>query len=89
MTTDFSHWFILIFYFYAIDLFLYFLETRVYHNFPNEVDAEYCKGRRCAKYNVIYDATMQQIIALINQSTECRQFIKVIFQIYQHNNIYV
>ena len=34
--------------------------------------------KRCATHNVTYDVTMPQIIALIEQSSECRQFIKVI-----------
>ena len=54
-----------------------YIETIIYHNFPNEEVAGDCEPRRCAKHKIIYDVTMPQIIALIEQSTECRQFIKV------------
>ena len=52
-------------------------ETIIYHNFPNETDAGNCEPQRCAIHSVTYDVSMDQIIALIEQSTECRQFIKV------------
>ena len=53
------------------------IETIIHHNFPSEVDAGDCETRRCAKHKVVYDITMPQIIALIEQSAECRQFTKV------------
>ena len=52
-------------------------ETIIYHNFPNETNAGNCDPRRCATHSVTYDVSMDKIIALIEQSTECRQFIKV------------
>ena len=52
-------------------------ETIIYHNFPSETDAGDCEPPRCARHVVTYDVTMEQIIALIEQSAECRQFIKV------------
>ena len=52
-------------------------ETIFHHNFPNETDAGNCEPRRCAKHNVNYDVSMEQIIELIEKSDECRQFIKV------------
>ena len=53
------------------------IETIIYYNFPNEVDAGDCEALRCAQFKVVYDVSMPQIIALIEQSAECRQFIKV------------
>ena len=53
-------------------------ETVIHHNFPSEVDAGDCDPQRCATHNVTYDVTGLQIIALIEQSSECRQFITVI-----------
>ena len=52
-------------------------ETIIYHNFSNNTDAGSCEPQRCAAHYVTYDVSMERIIALIEQSTECRQFIKV------------
>jgi len=52
-------------------------ETIIYHNSTIEADAGNCEPARCAKHKVTYDIKMSQIIALIEQSTECRQYVKV------------
>ena len=52
-------------------------ETIIYHNFSNDSDAGSCEPRRCATHSVTYDVSMDQITALIEQSSKCRQFIKV------------
>ena len=55
----------------------YMTETVIFHNFPNEATAGDCDPARCARHSVVYDLTMPQITALIEQSAECHQFIKV------------
>ena len=62
---------------WKLHLFISPSETKVFHNFPSEFPAGYCERSRCAKHEVIYDIPMAQIIALIEQSTECRQYVKV------------
>ena len=52
-------------------------ETIIHHNFPNEVNAGDCEPQRCVRHSLTYDVPMPLIIALIEQSAECRQFIKV------------
>ena len=52
-------------------------ETVVYHDFPNETVAGNCNNPRCANHSITYDVTLPQIAAVIEQSAECRQFIKV------------
>ena len=53
-------------------------ETVIHHNFPYEIEAGNCEPERCARHSVSYYISMEQIIALIERSAECRQFIKVI-----------
>ena len=53
-------------------------ETVIHHNFPYEIEAGNCNPSRCARHSVVYEVSMPQIIALIERSAECRQFIKVI-----------
>ena len=53
------------------------LETIIHHNFQNETETEDCHPQRCSKHKVFYDATLQQITALIQRSETCRQFVKV------------
>ena len=52
-------------------------ETVIFHNLPTETLAGNCELARCAKFDVVYNLKMPQIIALIEQSAECHQFIKV------------
>jgi len=53
------------------------IETIIYHNVSSEVVSGNCEESRCSKHVIVYDAPMTQIIALIEQSTTCRQFVKV------------
>ena len=52
-------------------------ETVIFHNLPTETLAGNCELARCSKFDVVYDLKMPQIIALIEQSAACHQFIKV------------
>ena len=52
-------------------------ETIIYHNFREETIAGDCDFARCAKHEVIYDFSLDEIIEMIDRSSECRQFIKV------------
>ena len=52
-------------------------ETIIHHNFREETLAGDCDPARCAKHDVIYDFSLDEIIEMIDRSAECRQFIKV------------
>ena len=56
-------------------------ETIIHHNFREETFAGDCELARCAKHEVIYDFNLDDIIALIDRSAKCRQFIKVFLDI--------
>ena len=43
----------------------------------DEVEFSGCEPNYCYQRDVTYSATLQQIVALIDASEECRQFIKV------------
>ena len=73
-----SHCIILLLALLSINFDFAFTETFIFHNFPTETDAGICDYARCAKHNISYLVPMSQIIAIIEQSAECRQFVKVI-----------
>ena len=68
-----------LYFFSCENLISYGLETIIKHNQSNEVEVANCDSKRCSKHKLIYDLTMPQIVSLIQRSSECRQFIKVIF----------
>ncbi|XP_076818767.1 contactin-associated protein-like 4 [Clavelina lepadiformis] len=52
-------------------------ETVIEHDTMGEIEiTTKCGPRKCYKRPVRYDVSMQQIVALINRSSQCRQFIK-------------
>jgi len=53
-------------------------ETIIYHNVTTEMESDKCDPARCATHRISYDVSMEQIVALIEQSRQCRQFIKVL-----------
>ena len=53
---------------------------------PTETLAGDCELARCAKFDVVYYLKMPQIIALIEQSAECRQFIKLFLMVSANQN---
>jgi len=54
------------------------VETIIYHNVTTEVESDNCDPARCATHPISYDVSMEQIVTIIEQSRQCRQFIKVI-----------
>ncbi|CAK8671408.1 unnamed protein product [Clavelina lepadiformis] len=52
-------------------------ETVIEHDTMGEIEiTTKCRGGKCYKRPVRYDVSMRKIVALINRSSQCRQFIK-------------
>lgn len=47
------------------------------HNNEEPIEVKPCVTPGCYSHPVVYNASMKQIIALIQRSTKCRQFIQV------------
>ncbi|CAK8675040.1 unnamed protein product [Clavelina lepadiformis] len=54
----------------------YILETVIEHDTMEEVAVPKCKARKCYRRKISYNVDMDQIVALINRSSHCRQYIK-------------
>ena len=52
-------------------------ETIIQHDSMNEIETSSCEPSYCYNAKIIYEASLRQIISVINNSTECSQFIKV------------
>ncbi|CAK8695481.1 unnamed protein product [Clavelina lepadiformis] len=50
--------------------------TTINHDSMNEIEVTPCSGRKCFKRVINYDITIEEVGALIDQSFECKQFIK-------------
>ena len=61
----------------SINSFQFYAETIIRHDSMDEVEFSGCEPNYCYQRDVTYSATLQQIVALIDASEECRQFIKV------------
>ncbi|XP_076809882.1 contactin-associated protein-like 4 [Clavelina lepadiformis] len=51
-------------------------ETIIEHNSMNEIQVTSCEPNKCYKRQIRYNVAMEQIVALIQRSSECRQYIK-------------
>ncbi|XP_076809883.1 contactin-associated protein-like 4 [Clavelina lepadiformis] len=51
-------------------------ETIIEHDSMNEIQLTSCEPNKCYKRHIRYNVAMEQIVALIQRSSECRQFIK-------------
>ncbi|CAK8695706.1 unnamed protein product [Clavelina lepadiformis] len=51
-------------------------ETIIEHDSMNEIQITSCDPEKCHERHIRYNVTMEQIVALIQRSSECRQYIK-------------
>ena len=60
------------------ELFLIFLgSTLISHDYEDGTDVGHCKKPGCYSQTINYNASMKQIVALIQESTHCRQLLQV------------